>query len=348
MILVFVGAGGSAAVDPEQYPTTAEFFNRLPNTITQDPLFGNVCRFLRDRKSELQQSDVIDIEEVLWVLGDLRDDLSVFLDRKKITGWMMEPTRFLGLNGLTISTSDFNKVQGGKGHYMSQSTKLIEDINTLVHDFYKLPPAEESQLADWVNLLSQLRNHDPVIEIFTTNYDVVLETVIRNPAIEIETGRKFDGLQTILNTTLWNSHSGSPVGHGRLTKLHGSVDWQRSGNNIVTSEVFTGDLQKHMILYPGYKGEPAQPPFKEFHDHLRAVVRQAKMAIFIGYAFRDEYINRILSELSANVMPPGIMKIIINKDKLDDDLPFAAPYQYLETEFNEKAIKDCIKIVRNP
>ena len=30
MILVFVGAGGSAAVDPEQYPTTVEFSIGFP------------------------------------------------------------------------------------------------------------------------------------------------------------------------------------------------------------------------------------------------------------------------------------------------------------------------------
>ena len=67
MILVFVGAGGSAAVDPEQYPTTVEFFNRLPDDIEEAPLFIQICAFLEIRK----YGQPIDIEEILWTLDEL-------------------------------------------------------------------------------------------------------------------------------------------------------------------------------------------------------------------------------------------------------------------------------------
>ena len=41
MILVFVGAGGSAAVDLDQYPTTVEFFESLPGEIKNLLRFSN-------------------------------------------------------------------------------------------------------------------------------------------------------------------------------------------------------------------------------------------------------------------------------------------------------------------
>ncbi len=44
MILVFVGAGGSATVDPKQYPTTVEFFSRLPDNITKVWTIGYYAR----------------------------------------------------------------------------------------------------------------------------------------------------------------------------------------------------------------------------------------------------------------------------------------------------------------
>ena len=47
MILVFVGAGGSAAVDPEQYPTTLRFFEKLPEEIQKNELFVRVADFFR-------------------------------------------------------------------------------------------------------------------------------------------------------------------------------------------------------------------------------------------------------------------------------------------------------------
>ena len=66
MILVFAGAGSSAAVDPKQYPTTVEFFNRLPDNIIRDRIFAEVCKFLASQRKEGQP---VDIEEVLWGLG---------------------------------------------------------------------------------------------------------------------------------------------------------------------------------------------------------------------------------------------------------------------------------------
>ena len=70
MILVFVGAGGSAAVDPEQYPTTVGFFEKLPDEIKSDPLFIKVCEFLMDQ----QGKEIVDIENVLETLDEFQAD----------------------------------------------------------------------------------------------------------------------------------------------------------------------------------------------------------------------------------------------------------------------------------
>ena len=336
MILVFVGAGGSAAVDPEQYPTTIEFFNRLPEEIIQHPLFALVCEFLRTQKEDGQP---IDIEEVLWSLDKLQEYFSLSRNPNTLEGWMMTGNR-LGRLHANMNASD--NILGGMFEIdQNQLVPLQNRINVLVHEFYVEPPPN-GKLQNWISLLQKLEGRDPILEIFTTNYDPVLETVIEEANIEnVATGRE-TGRQTTLNTSLWDKPGESIDGRGRLTKLHGSVDWQRRGSTIICSDLYTGDPTRHSILYPGFKGKPDEEPFIKFHEHLQAVVPEAKAAFFIGFAFRDEYINSILSELR-----PEIPKYVINKDDRPPTVPFTGKPKHFQKGLTLEAVRDFIGSLAN-
>ena len=331
MILVFVGAGGSAAVDPEQYPTTVEFFNRLPDDIKADPLFSFFHEFLETQKGV----QPIDIEEILWTLDELQKYCKASLNTETISGWIMEENRIHRLFG---NVPDLSHLLSGMRHLEEhQIENLTSNINALVYDFYAPTPSTD-KLLDWVQLFQGLTEPELPIEIFTTNYDRVLESVINAAEINVETGRNFDGIQTRLDTTLWDTPGKSIDNNcGRLTKLHGSVDWQLSNEGINVSEIFTGNHQQHLILYPGYKGEPDEAPFVQFHEHLQAVVQQADAAIFIGYAFRDDYINTILSEL-----PSEIPKFVINRDDALPDFSFLNGCQHLNDGLTEESVETCL------
>ena len=328
MILVFIGAGGSAAVDPEQYPTTVEFFNRLPDDITRETLFIKVREFLEAQKD----GEPIDIEEVLSSLDELQDYFQISRNTKAIAGWMMSENR---INQL-IGEHDLSPLLNGMSTLEPQILNLKSKINAQVYNFYATPPDPE-KLSDWIRLLKGLEKIDSTIEIFTTNYDLVLENTIRVAKIDVETGRSSDGIQMRLDTTCWD-HPETPTDtHGRLTKLHGSVDWQLSNGEIIMSPVFTGDHRNHLILYPGYKGAPDQEPFKKFHEHLQAVVQKADAAIFIGFAFRDEYINSILSDLR-----PEIPKFVINKGATLPDLTFLKECTHHKEGITKESVEACI------
>ena len=331
MILVFVGAGGSASVDPEQYPTTVEFFERLPREITQDPLFTLVREFLRSQKKDGQ---LIDIEEVLWGLDKLQEYFSLSRDPNTIEGWMMTGNRLGSLHATMQASSNISAGMFEIGK--NQLAPLQNRINALAHEFYVEPPSK-GKLQNWISLLQGLEERDPVIEIFTTNYDPVLETVIEEANIEnVVTGRE-TGRQTTLNTSLWDK-PGEPIdGRGRLTKLHGSVDWQRRGSTIICSDLYTGDPDQHSILHPGFKGEPSEEPFIKFHEHLRAVVQKADVATFVGFAFRDDYINDILSELRTD-----IPKYVINKDTSLPDLAFLAGCEHFGDGLTAETVEKCM------
>lgn len=332
MILVFVGAGGSAAVDPEQYPTTVEFFNRLPWEITQDPLFTLVCEFLRTQKEDGQPTD---IEEVLWSLDKLQEYFSLSRDPNTLEGWMMASGRLNQLKDDTLPGGSKPLLGGMYRIIVDRLIPLRDRINSLVHEFYVASP-DKDKLRDWVNLLREIEKCDPRIEIFTTNYDLVLETVIHEAEVKVVTGR-VPALEMRLDPSFWDKDSELHRDCGRLTKLHGSVDWQLRDDSIICSTLYTEDPRKHSILYPGFKGEPKEEPFTKFHEHLREAVRKADAAIFIGFAFRDEYINTILSDFR-----PDIRKYVINKDASLPGLAFLTECAHFSAGLTEETVEECI------
>ena len=135
MILVFVGAGGSAAVDPELYPTTVEFFNRLPGEIKNDPVFVKVHEFLEERNGKGQP---IDIEEVLWNLDELQDYFQISRNTKAIAGWIMAGNR---INQFTKNSSDLPNLLAGMFDLAENKIPNLKNkINAQVYNFYATPP----------------------------------------------------------------------------------------------------------------------------------------------------------------------------------------------------------------
>ena len=343
MILVFAGAGASSAVDCEKYPTTAEFFRRVPSAIKKNPWFSEATFFLQS----INNGDPIDIEQVLGALREMREYCAKSLDIKTFPGWVLASgqNRFSRL-------SESNR--GSETEYdpyaylddildaMRRSSNSLEelqgDIDALVYDMYAASPNNDA-LKPWITLFRTLESHKLRVEVFTTNYDVVLEKAIIAGRLSetIGIGRVTDGIRIMLDPAKWQIPSDRPYfyGHNLLTKLHGSVDWQRDidGRIAIGPPRFTGEHGNHIVIYPGFKGQTQAEPFVTFHNYLRSLVETARAAIFIGYAFRDEYINSILSFL-----PSGIPKLVINKKQPVPDQDFLQDSSHFGEGFSEESI----------
>lgn len=158
-------------------------------------------------------------------------------------------------------------------------------------------------LAAWV---SRADYHVPV-EIFTVNYDLLLET-----ALEELKAPYFDGflgtLKGRFRTDLVEAASGAPDGLpafiARLWKLHGSVNWLwneeraaeivRLGNPVEAGQV--------AAIYPSdtkYE-ESRRVPFVVLQDRLRRALHQPETLMLIsGYSFSDEHLNEMLFDAAA-------------------------------------------------
>ena len=351
MILIFAGAGASAAVDCNQYPTTVEFFRRLPSEITNNSWFTEVSEYLDEKYA----GQTVDIEHLLDALREMQDFCVKAYDPSTISGRMLSPTedrlRNIDREKRGNLHREHRQILMGFLRSDGRSLKLLQnEINALVYELYAALPSE-AKLYCWKRLLTRITTAPQHVEIFTTNYDVVLEQAILDDVLvnEFESGRIDDGHGRRLDPSYWDpplEPQDLENRKGLLTKLHGSVDWLRVGKGkIVTGcEGFTGDHNNHLALYPGHKGEPLEEPYLAFHSHLRLMVRSADAAIFVGYSFRDEFINQILSGLS-----PGVPKYVITKEQSNEQdqgtqIPeFLSDAERVREGFTRDSVNSCLE-----
>ena len=355
MILIFAGAGASYAIDKKQYPTTKEFLERLPNHITSNPLFSVFQNFCKKAGQE-------DIEYLLWRLEEFIELCEKSTNTDEIEGYALH--RSTGITQFPVHvhegqlslpdtiTSPFLQFLHFAG---SNLQELADGIKQQVHAFYSVEP-QRGQLAPWMHLLAECLKIDSHVEIFTVNYDVVIESVLKNlnkDHWKNNLGWEDSSSGTVLDFRYWDEGSRYYSLNTKdvlLTKLHGSVNWSRNNEKIhIGNPQFTGNLNNHALIYPGSKGWPDEQPFESFYNHLGRASDLATIAIFIGYAFRDEEIGILLSECANS---EKVLKIIITDLKGTDEATeypkmiedqFAEPYSLISNGFSSGSAKAFIK-----
>jgi hypothetical protein len=310
-ILIFAGAGASAAIDPERYPTTSRFFELLPGAVTGSPVYSILVRYLND----VRRVRRVDVEHLLWTMGELDDFLAHVSDESRLPHWLLSNGKFAELVG---KSSDLRPTVSLGRQIHPALINLRDRINEQVYDLYASPPMPAELAATWLPLLEGALGLESHVELFTTNYDLILEYAIEEGKLPISSGRIPSPLRPKLDVDAWNDLETRE--RGLLTKLHGSVDWSRHTDDIlVGNSLYKGDHRKHVIIYPGFKGAPAAEPFLSFHRHFERVARAAVAAIFVGFGFRDDYINEVLN----SSLSPDTPVLVINPEE-DLSMPFAS------------------------
>ena len=327
-LIVFAGAGASYGIAANKYPTTIEFKRRLPEEIQSDPLYQATLSHL---VSSGINSDSIDIELVLWKLDSLLQALDPWLKVEELGGHLL---RHNGIRPIVGPDIQGQVVQSQFSNLSKVADALRARINQRVYDYYSQTPTDEELDRSWVPLLRWLRNqHFDRIDVVTTNYDLVIESAIEKVgSFPIELGHRQGVLPTI-DISAWR-RSGSSG--GMLTKLHGSVDWRRGTGNTDKDPIvrrglpeFDGDHNQRVIIYPGYKGVPSHEPFQTFHRYFSQRVSEATHLLFIGFAFRDKYINDLLR---SSALPSRKLAIVDPTRELPD-IPFLEGALHLQQGF---------------
>ena len=330
--LVFAGAGASYAVDKEAYPTTVQFFSKLPEKIRDHALIQAIVAHLPEKFGD----GAPDVEKILWCLEELEEYLWAVDKPKHPASWFLPNNMLPSLVRSKHEVSSY-VVVAREGQKVT--TELRDKIAARVYEFYSGVPDQKSVAKNWQALFEFLAKKSYWPDVVTTNYDLVIEQASEYAEQPIDYG-KGRGVVSALDLQVWKRQLAEadyvPVSNGLLTKLHGSVNWLREHGKIVFGGTeFKGNHAYHGVIYPGFKGVPKEEPFSLMHSYLEAAIQRADLLIFIGFAFRDEYINtcieRNLGTKVIHVVDPG-----------DVIFPaaFAGNIRHIKRGFDLEAIQD--------
>ena len=148
-------------------------------------------------------------------------------------------------------------------------------------------------LARWLGRVARQRP----IEIFTTNYDLLIERALEDAQVQSFDGfvgsfRPFFSPDSLTRTDVAPAPAWT-----RLWKIHGSVNWQwvdvgGSRRIVRTEPTLSGEL-----ILPSYRkyDESRKQPYVAFLDRLgRFLSQDDALLITAGYSFGDEHINDVI------------------------------------------------------
>lgn len=153
------------------------------------------------------------------------------------------------------------------------------------------------KLAQWISI-----DREKPVEVFTTNYDLLLEQAFEDLSIPYFDGfvgsrQSFFDLRAVEDNLI-------PKHWTRLWKIHGSINWFQRENKEVFRSSKTSEIDASYLIYPSHlKYEQSRKmPFLALTDQLNKFLRQTNSLLVIsGYSFNDDHLNdTILSALKAN------------------------------------------------
>jgi hypothetical protein len=151
-----------------------------------------------------------------------------------------------------------------------------------------------------------MANYHAPLEIFTVNYDLLIETGLERRGIPY-----FDGfvgnLRAPFQTEMVEAQNGDgscvPPIFVRLWKLHGSVNWIRESNGQIVRLGCPVDGGGAVAIYPSdtkYE-ESRRVPFVVLQDRFRkALLAPETLLLIAGYSFNDDHLNEMLFDAAKN------------------------------------------------
>lgn len=173
-------------------------------------------------------------------------------------------------------------------------------LNTFIDFIY-------SQLKTWLTFeslekiaylarLADFCNGGVGVDIFSLNYDLCIETALR----EIAQKRFVNGF----TEDGWRLEALQEEGAIRLFKLHGSLDWAEDEAYGICSfdfprhkdaEDIEGQHRPLLIFGTSHKLS-AREPFLSLAYHFSQCVLKTAVLVIVGYSFGDAYINEIIEQ----------------------------------------------------
>lgn len=147
-------------------------------------------------------------------------------------------------------------------------------------------------LASWIQAIAR----EKPVEIFTTNYDLLLEQALEERRVPYFDG--FVGSDSAFLDLESMTEDDLPPRWARLWKIHGSINWWMTGKAKIrrSRDKVEGE---QLLIYPSHLkyDESRQMPYYAMLDRLGAFLRSDQCVLLTcGYSFGDEHINAYIGQ----------------------------------------------------
>jgi hypothetical protein len=249
-----------------------------------------------------------DVEQTLQ--GDTRTHYRRFLDQGAEN--VEDVLSLVRLCRELIGESSLQPIEGLDAN---AAKELDQAICVAIHQRVSgRPPGGDAAtrvLAHWFAQTYRQREHP--VEVFTTNYDLVLERAMEAAGVPF-----FDGFVGSVEP-FFAPESVDPTGPAelrevspppawtRIWKLHGSIGWRLIPADPIPRITRGHEAQNgtgELMIFPSREkyAESRRLPFIALQDRLRHFLAAGEVLVLIvGYSFSDEHLNEILLQgLRAN------------------------------------------------
>ena len=284
---LLIGAGGPASVH----------INADGKIDTNgEPLIPNVKRLTQDVIKHLKPEDQAVVDALR---PELEEDpnIETFLTRIRRLSQAIGSAKVHDLDGLG---------------YKQLAERICQEIGKIVSVSL---PDETNPFTDLVSWIGGTHRDHP-IEIFTPNYDLLIEE-----AFERERLPYFDGFSgahkpffdpTSISDDKFSSR------WSRVWKIHGSLGWDVQGDVIIR----TGNREATRLIYPDHLkyDQITRLPYSALFERLRTfLMTPDSLLLCSGFSFSDAHITAVLDEALASNAHTAV--IAFQFKALDEETP---------------------------
>lgn len=174
---------------------------------------------------------------------------------------------------------------------------ICEKVREIVSTTLPTTDTPHHVLASWIQAIPR----DKPVEIFTTNYDLLLEQALEEQRVPYFDG--FIGSDSAFLDLESMAEDDLPARWARLWKIHGSINWWMTARKQIrrSRDPVAGE---QLLIYPSHLkyDQSRQMPYYAMLDRLRVFLRSDQCVLLTcGYSFGDEHINAYIGQgLSGN------------------------------------------------
>lgn len=232
----------------------------------------------------------------------IRDNLKVTLGREVNIEEILNHIRRIREITNEKSDQDFIKVTGEAAKNLDK--EICNQIYNIIEEAEgKADLTNPKKFFAWLNIL----NHEYSKEVFTTNYDLIIEKSLEQSQIPY-----FDGFVGSYEPFFWQESIEQATGKTdmtrnwiRLWKIHGSLSWfwkedkKDNSQKIIRVGKFDNatTTDKELVIYPSKEkyDSSRKQPFIAYFDRLKNFLSSGELLfIFTGFSFSDQHINEII------------------------------------------------------